>query len=94
MDFKEQYRHPKWQKKRLDILKRDKFTCRSCGDKESTLNVHHRYYDKNKLLWEYKNDDLFTMCNDCHKYWHEELIGIKKVLPKNIRCSFRNQKTY
>jgi len=43
MDFKEQYRHPKWQKKRLDILKRDKFTCRSCGDKESTLNVHHRY---------------------------------------------------
>jgi len=38
------YRDSKWQKKRLEIMKRDKFTCRICGDTESTLSVHHLFY--------------------------------------------------
>ena len=59
-------RDPKWRKKRLEILNRDEFTCRLCGDKETTLNVHHIKYAKGNP-WETDNIDLITLCEHCHK---------------------------
>jgi len=70
MNYIEKFKNPKWQKKRLKILQRDKFTCQSCKEKNKTLNVHHIYYDNEKEPWEYNNDDLITLCNECHKTWH------------------------
>jgi phage terminase large subunit GpA-like protein len=58
---------PRWQKKRLEILNRDDFTCQMCGDKETTLHVHHNWYEKEKKPWEYKNKDLITLCKHCHE---------------------------
>lgn len=66
MDYKEQIKHPKWQKKRLEILSRDNFTCQDCFDNESQLNVHHISYLKGAKIWEYENDMLLTLCNNCH----------------------------
>jgi len=63
-DYSEKLKHPKWQRKRLEIMKRDKFKCRHCGDTETTLNVHHLRYCGNP--WEADNDDLLTVCEDCH----------------------------
>jgi hypothetical protein len=67
MNYSEQLKSPKWQKKRLEIMQRDNFTCQLCGDKETTLNVHHIVYINNKKCWEYKNKDLITLCEHCHK---------------------------
>lgn len=36
------------------------------------LNVHHKYYQKGKLAWDYDNDALVTLCVDCHKIEHEQ----------------------
>lgn len=44
MKYSEQLKHPKWQKKRLEILKRDKWKCKKCKDDTTTLNVHHKEY--------------------------------------------------
>ena len=45
MAYSEKLKNPKWQKKRLEILNRDNFTCIKCGDKETTLQIHHfKYY--------------------------------------------------
>jgi hypothetical protein len=71
MDYKEQIKHPKWQKKRLEILERDNFTCCDCTSCEKTLNVHHLKYEKNRFIWDYHNDDLITLCQDCHKSIHD-----------------------
>ena len=73
MDYKEQLKHPKWQKKRLEIMQRDGFKCRCCHNlKEDQLNVHHIIYDKEyKFVWEYPNELLITVCSDCHKGEHE-----------------------
>jgi 5-methylcytosine-specific restriction endonuclease McrA len=30
--YSELLKSPKWQKKRLEIMSRDKFTCKKCGD--------------------------------------------------------------
>lgn len=72
MDYKAQYKDPRWQKKRLEILERDKFTCRACGNKEKTLHVHHSHYEKGLNIWD---DDytahLYCLCEDCHGSWHQ-----------------------
>lgn len=71
MNYSDKLKDPRWQKKRLEILQRDNFTCRSCGRDDEQLHVHHMVYDADKLPWDYDNDDLVTLCNDCHKAWHQ-----------------------
>lgn len=67
LTYSEKLRHPEWQKMRLRIMERDQFTCRECGDKEKTLNVHHRWYEKGKLPWEYDEMAFVTLCEGCHE---------------------------
>jgi len=71
MNFKQQYLHPKWQKKRLEILSRDNWTCQNCQDNESTLHVHHKEYIKGRKVWEYDNYNFITLCEECHRIGHE-----------------------
>lgn len=63
----EKLRDPRWQKKRLEIMERDKFKCCQCGDMSSTLNVHHGYYERGLDPWEYDDDTLWTLCERCHE---------------------------
>ena len=67
--YSDKLKSPKWQKKRLKILERDNFTCRSCKGTESQLHVHHiKYGDGNP--WEVPDIYLITLCDDCHKLEH------------------------
>lgn len=68
--FKKQYLDPRWQKKRLEILERDNFSCLICGDKEKTLHIHHLCYTKGGFVWEVDDTALMTLCSDCHKVKH------------------------
>lgn len=65
--YYEKLKDPRWQKKRLEIMERDGFCCNNCYDKNSTLNVHHVFYIKNKNPWEYDSRILSTLCENCHK---------------------------
>lgn len=65
ISYSEKLKDPRWQKKRLSIMSRDHFKCRMCGDKETTLNVHHLSYNGNP--WEQENDKLLTLCRHCHQ---------------------------
>lgn len=58
---------PRWQKKRLEILDRDKWCCQKCFDDQSTLVVHHKIYLQDKEPWDYPNHLLITLCEDCHE---------------------------
>jgi hypothetical protein len=70
------YLHPNWQKKRLEILERDNFTCTQCGATEETLNVHHSHYVRGRKIWEYENCTLITFCDECHKAKHSDIKAI------------------
>lgn len=35
------------------------------------LNIHHKYYVNGLKPWEYDNDALVTLCEECHKKIHE-----------------------
>jgi 5-methylcytosine-specific restriction endonuclease McrA len=41
------------------------------ADKQYHLEVHHKKYILNRLPWDYKNDDLTTLCNHCHTDFHK-----------------------
>ena len=66
MTYSDKLKDPRWQKKRLEILNRDNFTCTLCLDKESTLNIHHLKYTGNP--WDTPNECLITLCEDCHSF--------------------------
>lgn len=96
MTYSEKLRDPRWQKKRLDIMDRDGFQCRACQAKDKTLNVHHRVYRKGKSPWEYEDEMLVTLCEDCHKVmedsirkvaemcaFDEEIVGIMTYLGRS-----------
>ena len=78
MNYQEQLKSPKWQKKRLDILNLRGFKCEKCNCEENQLHVHHRFYLKNRKAWEYDNDVFQVLCYICHENEH------KKENPKNI----------
>lgn len=71
--YSELLKDPRWQRKRLEILNRDNFTCKCCGAKESTLHVHHFKYLKGNMPWEYPDSNFITMCYECH-YEEEQFI--------------------
>jgi len=83
--YSEKLQHPLWQKKRLEILNRDKFSCVLCGDKETTLHIHHKSYLRGKEPWDCDNDNLETLCKHCHsvveffKLKNELVVYISKV---------------
>jgi 5-methylcytosine-specific restriction endonuclease McrA len=71
MNYLDYLKHPKWQKKRLEVMKIDNFKCCICDSSVDTLHVHHIRYIENLKPWEYSNSLLVTLCADCHDFVHE-----------------------
>lgn len=80
MEFKEQYKHPNWQKKRLEALTGADYVCQRCYDGDSQLHVHHKRYVKGRKIWEYATGELEVLCESCHELAH----GEKEVLQSLI----------
>lgn len=72
-DYSEKLKDPRWQKKRLEILEKRNWCCESCYDDKSTLNVHHKNYRSNAEPWDYDDELLIVLCDDCHKKEHEDI---------------------
>jgi len=70
LTYSEKLKDPRWQRKRLEIMQRDDFACRHCGNKEKTLNVHHLSYKAKTDVWDYEPDNLVTLCEICHENAH------------------------
>lgn len=70
--YRSQYFDPRWQKKRLEVMEQQGFTCQRCKSTEKTLSVHHNQYIPNRDVWDYKNSQLSVLCQDCHGDLHAE----------------------
>lgn len=71
--------------KREAILNRDNYTCQCCGKKHTLLEVHH-------IIWRSKGgsddeDNLITLCHDCHSRVHEGLLVINKK-PRRVNLKY------
>jgi 5-methylcytosine-specific restriction endonuclease McrA len=76
---------PEWKERRREILERDNYTCQKCGQQGNgkhdphckldpptgalnPLHVHHIRY--NGLPWEAADEDMITLCRNCHMEEH------------------------
>lgn len=90
LTYSEQLRHPNWQRRRLEVMKAAGFECENCGDKDSTLNVHHRRYVKGRMVWEYDRPDLVCLCEQCHQEEHEERALLDLLLVAGGRTAVQS----
>lgn len=71
-NFLTPYRSTQWQEKKNTILTRDSYTCVICGkrgDENTLMHVHHLTC-KNGKVGDCPDEDLVTLCEDCHKQVH------------------------
>lgn len=80
--WKDQYKHPMWQKRRLEALEAARYSCQRCGDEETTLHVHHKRYAKGRHIWEYDLSELSVLCEPCHGSAHVEKEMLQSVMSK------------
>lgn len=90
--YYEKLKDPRWQRKRLEVLDREKFTCQGCGDSQNTLHVHHGFYRRGCDPWEYPDSSLHVLCEGCHEVIQErldiahEVLGILGPAELNVVC--------
>jgi hypothetical protein len=92
MNYSELLKSPKWQKKRLEIMNRDGWKCKDCGDENKQLQVHHIKYEHGKLPWEYEDNNFETLCNECHQIKHfppiKATLSKGTIHPKDVVKTF------
>lgn len=79
-EYAEKLKDPRWQKMRLKIMERDDFACQYCGENENTLHVHHVEYRRGADPWDYREYQLLTVCEHCHKWEHDYRTEIEEKL--------------
>jgi len=85
MTYSDKLKDPKWQRKRLEVLQRDNFTCLACGANDRQLHVHHCYYVSEREPWEYGQRALKTLCDDCHELAHLDAVSAKTSERRFVR---------
>ena len=83
--YGDKLKDPRWQKRRLEILERDEWTCRACHDKTTTLHVHHRYYEAGAEPWDSPAEALITLCEQCHTLEGEFRQTVEQEILKLLR---------
>lgn len=88
MTYVEKLKDPRWQQRRLRIFDRDGWSCCFCNRKDKTLHVHHRRYIPKQEPWDYPDNLLITLCEDCHEQETQWLDIAKQSLLRVIGDHF------
>jgi len=86
-NYQQKLLDPRWQKKRLEILSRDDFTCQSCFSKVDTLHVHHRIYQAGDP-WDTQDIYLISLCDNCHAHETNNLKFSSDSFTKILKSRF------
>lgn len=88
MNYSEKLKDPRWQRKRLEVLQREDFTCETCKAIEKTLHVHHKFYETGKEPWEYPLEAFMVLCVDCHEEEESEKQYFKEMVVNVLKSGF------
>jgi hypothetical protein len=58
------------------------FACQECSAEDKTLNVHHTFYVRGRMPWEYPTDSLQCLCEECHEKRTEAVADLKLLIGK------------
>jgi hypothetical protein len=65
--YSQKLTHPKWQKRRLEILQKADWKCVCCGQADQQLEIHHLQYGEGEP-WDVPDSFLECLCHDCHEF--------------------------
>lgn len=68
--YAELLRDPRWQKRRLEVLQAAGWRCSRCRNQKANLQVHHSRYIRGRMPWDYPDELLAVLCDDCHELQH------------------------
>lgn len=94
MRNKEEYQDERWKTRADEIRELDHHRCAMCGAEGVELHVHHLAYQPSPFhLWDATDNELVTLCKDCHEKIHQSIIrptldGFRKL----HRCMFEDGK--
>ncbi len=64
--YSDKLKDPRWKRKRVEILERADYKCEACEKEDEPLQIHHGYYERNLEPWDYDEDTLHCLCEECH----------------------------
>jgi hypothetical protein len=70
-EFWQAYRDPRWLATARRIRERAGGRCEECGDDGESLHVHHTYYVRDRMPWDYPDESLRCWCTYCHGLFHD-----------------------
>ena len=59
----------RWKEFRLKVLSERGNKCECCGGTD-VLQIHHTFYIRGKMPWEYDINDMRVLCKKCHQRIH------------------------
>lgn len=71
------------------VMHRDGYTCRCCGAKGNGVKFHVHHLESRKTGGN-APDNLITLCDKCHKQYHDGILTDEKLLKKRKRQSTRD----
>jgi hypothetical protein len=72
MPYRDYLQSPEWQATRRWHLKYAGFRCQLCNDADTTLDVHHRTYERRGHEY---HKDLIVLCRGCHAKFHDKVVA-------------------
>lgn len=78
----------RWKALQAKIFERDCWCCVSCGDAQSKLFVHLKTFYPGKKPWEYPENELVSLCEDCLAEERQLLGTALKCLTEAARKQF------
>lgn len=82
-DYDEFLNSGEWKEVAEMVKERDSHKCVICGSNEN-LNAHHLRYRADRL----DEDDIITVCSNCHQCLHNAVDEIKKTAGSGVRQIF------
>jgi len=65
MSYTDDLQDERWYRRRREVVERGGNRCANCG-RTDHLEVHHEAYIPGRRAWEYGDDLLVCLCDECH----------------------------
>lgn len=68
------------KQRRMEVIGKHGNFCEQCQQRPERLQVHHKYYDHGKRIWEYPNEAFSVLCQGCHENTEHEIRELRRIV--------------